>query len=66
MTIDNKEFVFTRRLKNSNEDFYTSRSNDKGWDKATPMSGNVNTAMNEGAQNISQDGQWLCVHIIVS
>jgi outer membrane protein OmpA-like peptidoglycan-associated protein len=59
MTIDNKEFVFTRRLKNSNEDFYISRATEKGWNKATPMSGDVNTPMNEGAQNISQDGQWL-------
>jgi outer membrane protein OmpA-like peptidoglycan-associated protein len=59
MTIDNKEFVFTRRLQNSNEDFYISRRRENDWEKASPMSGNVNTPMNEGAQNISQDGQWL-------
>lgn len=59
MTIDNKEFVFTRRLKNSNEDFFLSRSTEKGWEKASAIDGDVNTEMNEGAQNISQDGQWL-------
>src|SRR5258706_13788924 len=26
---------------------------------AKPLEGNINTNFNEGAQNISQDGQWL-------
>ncbi len=60
LTIDGKEFVFTRRVKDFNEDFFYSRQNEKGgWENAKPMEGNVNTPMNEGAQNISQDGQWL-------
>jgi outer membrane protein OmpA-like peptidoglycan-associated protein/tetratricopeptide (TPR) repeat protein len=60
LTIDGKELVFTRRIKNFNEDFYYSKKNPSGeWDIAKPMEGNVNTPQNEGAQNISQDGQWL-------
>jgi outer membrane protein OmpA-like peptidoglycan-associated protein/tetratricopeptide (TPR) repeat protein len=59
LTIDNKEMVFTRRVRNFNEDFYYSKKNTADWDMAHPMEGNVNTQENEGAQNISQDGQWL-------
>ncbi len=59
LTIDGKELVFTRRIKNFNEDFYYSKRNVDEWDQAKPMEGNVNTEQNEGAQNISQDGQWL-------
>jgi len=59
LTIDGKELVFTRRIKNFNEDFYYSRKKNSDWDIAKPMEGNVNTDQNEGAQNISQDGQWL-------
>lgn len=59
LTIDGKELVFTRRVKNFNEDFYYSKKQTADWDKARPMEGNVNTEQNEGAQNISQDGQWL-------
>lgn len=59
LTIDGSELVFTRRLNSFNEDFFSSTGNEKQWDKAMPMRGNVNTDQNEGAQNISQDGQWL-------
>jgi outer membrane protein OmpA-like peptidoglycan-associated protein len=59
LTIDGKELVFTRRINNFNEDFYFSRKKDTAWDLAQPMPGNVNTPENEGAQNISLDGQWL-------
>ena len=59
LTIDGKELVFTRRLNNFNEDFFYSNRLDTLWQKAKPMEGDVNTAQNEGAQNISQDGQWL-------
>ncbi len=59
LTIDGKELVFTRRIKNFNEDFYYSAQKLGLWDVARPMQGNVNTEQNEGAQNISQDGQWL-------
>ncbi|MEO5564340.1 MAG: OmpA family protein [Chitinophagaceae bacterium] len=59
LTIDGTELVFTRRLNSYNEDFFYSKENEKQWQKARPMEGNVNTDQNEGAQNISQDGQWL-------
>ena len=57
--IDGKELVFTRNVKGANEDFYFSEKKLGEWDIAKPMQGNVNTMENEGAQNISQDGQWL-------
>ena len=59
LTIDGKEFVFTRRLNNYNEDFYSSNKTATGWDKSQPLKGDVNTPQNEAGQNISQDGQWL-------
>jgi outer membrane protein OmpA-like peptidoglycan-associated protein/tetratricopeptide (TPR) repeat protein len=59
LTIDNQQLVFTRRVRNVNEDFFYSSKNATDWDAAKPMTGNVNTPDNEGAQNISQDGQWL-------
>jgi Tol biopolymer transport system component len=42
-----------------NEDFFESMKTDDHWGKATVLTGNINTNLNEGAQNISQDGQWL-------
>jgi outer membrane protein OmpA-like peptidoglycan-associated protein/tetratricopeptide (TPR) repeat protein len=59
LTIDGKELVFTRRVNGSNEDFYYSKKKFGEWDIAQPMEGDINTPQNEGAQNISQDGQWL-------
>ncbi|HVT86555.1 MAG TPA: OmpA family protein [Chitinophagaceae bacterium] len=59
LTIDGKELVFTRRVNGSNEDFYYSKKKYGEWDIAQPMEGDINTPENEGAQNISQDGQWL-------
>ena len=59
LTIDNSELVFTRRIRNFNEDFYYSKNKNGSWETSTPMEGDINTPENEGAQNISQDGQWL-------
>jgi outer membrane protein OmpA-like peptidoglycan-associated protein len=59
LTIDGKELVFTRQVKNVNEDFFSSRSNAGKWDPARPIEGAINTPMSEAAQNISSDGQWL-------
>lgn len=59
LTIDGKELVFTRRLNNTNEDFFSSHLINNERTNAVPLAGNVNTFLNEGAQNISQDGQWL-------
>ncbi|MEI9956696.1 MAG: OmpA family protein [Ferruginibacter sp.] len=52
-----KKLVFTRRLRD--EDFWESNLIDGKWSKAKLLEGKVNTNFNEGAQNISQDGQWI-------
>jgi outer membrane protein OmpA-like peptidoglycan-associated protein len=57
--IDGSKLVFTRRVNNYNEDFYESDWVGDHWTKAKALPGNINTDLNEGAQNISQDGQWL-------
>lgn len=59
LTIDGKELVFTRRLNNFNEDFFSAKQNNNHWTKAATLGNKVNTNQNEGAQMISQDGQWL-------
>ncbi|MDP4254714.1 MAG: flagellar motor protein MotB, partial [Bacteroidota bacterium] len=59
VTIDGSKLIFTRRVNHLNEDFYESDRIGGHWEKARSLPGNINTNMNEGAQNISQDGQWL-------
>lgn len=59
LTIDGKEFIFTRRVRGYNEDFFSSQMINDEWTAAKPLSGSINTENNEGAQMISQDGQWL-------
>jgi outer membrane protein OmpA-like peptidoglycan-associated protein/tetratricopeptide (TPR) repeat protein len=59
LPIDGKELIFTRRINNFNEDFFLSEGITNGWEKATRLNGSINTSENEGAQMISQDGQWL-------
>lgn len=59
MPIDGKLLVFTRRLNNFNEDFFASEKGGAAWDKSIRLPGGINTPQNEGAQNISQDGEWL-------
>ena len=59
ITIDGNTLIFTRRVNHINEDFYQSEKTDGTWSKAVSLPGNINTNNNEGAQNISQDGQWL-------
>jgi len=60
ITIDGKELIYTRRVRNFNEDFFGSvLKPDHTWSTAKGLLGNINTQSNEGAQNISQDGQWL-------
>jgi len=58
LTIDGKKLIFTRRI-TDDEDFYESDLIDGKWSKAKPLGGKVNTNLNEGAQNISQDGTWI-------
>jgi len=59
VTVDDNTLVFTRRVKGYNEDFFESRRNQDGWSIARGMDGDINSNFNEGAQNISQDGEWL-------
>ncbi|MEP7164603.1 MAG: OmpA family protein [Ferruginibacter sp.] len=58
LTIDGSKMIFTRRI-NNDEDFYESNFTNGQWSTARPVGGKINTNFNEGAQNISQDGQWL-------
>ena len=58
LTIDGSKMIFTRRV-NNDEDFYESNWVNGAWSKAEPVAGKINTNLNEGAQNISQDGEWL-------
>jgi outer membrane protein OmpA-like peptidoglycan-associated protein/Tol biopolymer transport system component len=59
LTIDGSQLVYTRKLRGINEDFYETDKKNGNWGQSTPLRGNINTNFNEGAQNISQDGQWL-------
>jgi outer membrane protein OmpA-like peptidoglycan-associated protein/tetratricopeptide (TPR) repeat protein len=59
LPIDGKELIFTRRINNYNEDFFLSEGINNGWETARRLNGSINTDQNEGAQMISQDGQWL-------
>ncbi len=59
LTIDNKKLIFTKRIGNK-ESFYESDRQTDVWGKAFPLIGKINSQDNNvGAQNISQDGQWL-------
>lgn len=58
ITIDGKKLIFTRRV-DRDEDFYESNLVNGKWSRALPLGGKVNTNLNEGAQNISQDGEWI-------
>lgn len=60
LPIEGGQMVFTRRLKNINEDFFiTDKEAPNRWTAARKLRGSINTDQNEGAQNISQDGLWL-------
>lgn len=59
ITIDGKQLFYTRRVNHVNEDFYESARTENTWKPAKSLPGDINTQLNEGAQNISQDGEWL-------
>ncbi|MEY3436655.1 MAG: hypothetical protein RL335_1111, partial [Bacteroidota bacterium] len=59
LTIDGKQLIFTRKVQFRNEDFFGTNETNGIWSKAEPLPGGVNTDRNEGAQNISQDGNVL-------
>lgn len=58
LTIDGKKLIFTKRVAN-NEDFYSSEKQGNQWMQASPLTGAINTPLNEGGQQVSQDGKWL-------
>lgn len=59
LTADNETIIFSRVV-NGNEDFYTSSKKENEWQKAIPLSNQINTPnYNEGAQSISPDGKYL-------
>lgn len=58
LTIDGRNLIYTRRV-NNDEDFYESHFINGQWSKAQELGGRINTNLNEGAQNISQDGRLL-------
>lgn len=59
ITIEGNQLVFTRRVNHYNEDFFGTELVNGKWTKSKGLLGNINSNMNEGAQNISQDGEWL-------
>jgi outer membrane protein OmpA-like peptidoglycan-associated protein/tetratricopeptide (TPR) repeat protein len=59
ISLDGKSLVYTRRVGGFNEDFFESHRMGNGWSYAKALVGNINSNSNEGALNISQDGQWL-------
>lgn len=59
LTIDGQTLIYTRRVRNFNEDFYVSKKTNGQWKSSESLSGAINTEQNEGAQTISQDGQLL-------
>ncbi|TWW02051.1 OmpA family protein [Chitinophaga pinensis] len=60
LTIDGRMLVFTRRVNSKNEDFYVSEKDDSlGWMPAYSIGAPVNSSNNEGAQNVSLDGNML-------
>ncbi|MFN0081663.1 MAG: OmpA family protein [Ferruginibacter sp.] len=58
LTVDGNKIIFNRRI-NGDEDFYESNKVDGVWQNAKPIAGMLNTNFNEGAQNVSEDGEWL-------
>lgn len=70
LSLDGKTLVFTMLMPDSlhfrpdgsimyQEDFYVTRKIDGKWEPAVPIGSPINTAGNEGAQQISADGNTL-------
>lgn len=57
LTADESVLVFTKKIRGQ-EDFYISKKVDNIWQEGIPLT-DVNTPNNEGAQNITPDGQFL-------
>lgn len=59
MPVDGSVLIYTRAIRGFNEDFFAAPRKGDQWDSSFRLTGDINTPMNEGAQNISQDGRWL-------
>ncbi|GAA4319724.1 OmpA family protein [Flaviaesturariibacter amylovorans] len=59
ITIDGDNMIYTRRIGGRNEDFFLSQRAGGTWGASHHLTGSINTPQNEGAQNVSQDGNWL-------
>lgn len=59
LTIEGDQLIFTRRVNHYNEDFFITEYKNGSWTQSRGLLGDINSNMNEGAQNISQDGEWL-------
>lgn len=62
ISADGQTLVFTYRNpegRRRDEDFYFSEQTDNGWSQASPLPGQLNTELNEGAQCVTADGQQL-------
>ncbi|RYY95115.1 MAG: flagellar motor protein MotB, partial [Chitinophagaceae bacterium] len=59
ITIDGNNMIYTRRIGGRNEDFFLSQREGGIWGASHHLTGSINTPQNEGAQNVSQDGNWL-------
>lgn len=58
LTADGSSLIFSRTV-DGNEDFYISHRLQSEWQTAVPLSSQINTRLNEGAQSISPDGMYL-------
>ena len=59
LSVDGQRLIFTRRVDRRQEDFYEStKQADGSWATAVPLTG-VNTSLNEGAQTVTADGNYL-------
>lgn len=59
LVAEENKMLFTRRF-NKSEDIFNTHFSDGDWEKATPLSGQVNTPhFGEGSQAISPDGKTL-------
>lgn len=59
LTADNDRIIFTRKA-NDKENFYESRRDEEGWQKAQNITGDINSdTFNEGSHCISLDGKYL-------
>jgi outer membrane protein OmpA-like peptidoglycan-associated protein/tetratricopeptide (TPR) repeat protein len=59
LPIEGNQLIFTRRVSGRDEDFFESDKSGNNWQKGKSLPGDINTDQNEGAQCISQDGEWL-------